>query len=81
MYFVYALVSESRNYIYVGMTGSLERRIKYHNDRYNKTTKPYRPFRILITEEYPSRVEARVREKILKSGVGKQFLKQILAVQ
>ncbi len=29
MYFVYVLVSESRNYIYVGMTNNLERRISY----------------------------------------------------
>ncbi|TAM99842.1 MAG: hypothetical protein EPN39_05595 [Chitinophagaceae bacterium] len=44
MFFVYALKSLSRNYIYVGMTNSLERRLKEHNEGRNKSTKPYRPF-------------------------------------
>ena len=75
MYYVYVLVSETRNYIYVGITDNLERRISYHNAGYNKKTKAYRPFYVLLTEEYPSRIEARLREKYLKSGVGKEFLK------
>ena len=81
MYYVYVLVSESRNYIYVGITDNLDRRINYHNSGYNKTTRAYRPFRILFTETYPSRIEARTREKYLKSGVGKEFLKALLARQ
>ena len=79
MYYVYVLVSESRNYIYVGMTDNLERRISYHNDGYNRTTKAYRPFRVLLTEQFTTRIEARNREKYLKSGTGKELLKEILA--
>lgn len=41
MYTVYAIKSTSRNYIYVGLTNNLERRLFDHNSRYNKTTKPY----------------------------------------
>ena len=78
MYYVYVLVSLSRNYIYVGMTDNLERRISYHNAGYNKTTRAYRPFRTLLTEQFASRMEARNREKYLKSGVGKEFLKMLL---
>ena len=78
MYYVYVLVSESRNYIYVGMTDDLERRISYHNLGYNKTTRAYRPFWILFTEKYPTRVEARAREKYLKSGIGKEFIKALM---
>ncbi|HEY9045822.1 MAG TPA: GIY-YIG nuclease family protein [Ohtaekwangia sp.] len=81
MFYVYVLVSLSRNYIYVGLTNNLQRRIGDHNYGYNKTTKPYRPFRVLITEQFNSRMEARVREKYLKSGVGKEFLKALLAKQ
>ena len=79
MYFVYVLVIESRNYIYVGMNNNLERRISYHNSGYNRTTRAYRPFRILQTEQFPSRIEARSREKYLKSGTGKELLKEILS--
>ena len=81
MFYVYVLVSLARNYIYVGMTDNLERRIDSHNRGYNKTTKPYRPLRTLLTEERPTRIEARRREKYLKSGVGKEFLKKLLAQQ
>jgi len=76
MYFVYAIKSNSRNYVYVGLTNDLTRRIAEHNDGQNKTTKPYRPFKIIYTESFNTRVEARVKEKYLKSGVGKEFLKK-----
>ncbi|WP_367389978.1 GIY-YIG nuclease family protein [Lewinella sp. LCG006] len=37
MYFVYALKSHDRNYIYVGLTNNIDRRINEHNAGYNKT--------------------------------------------
>lgn len=77
MYKVYALKSEKRNYIYVGMTSNLEERIKRHNRGYEKTTKPYSPFKLIYTENCTTREEARKREKYFKSGVGKEFLKKL----
>ncbi len=76
-YYVYALSSLQTNYIYVGMSDNPDRRIHSHNLGYNRTTKPYRPFKTILTECYNSRVEARAREKYLKSGVGKEFLKKL----
>lgn len=76
MYFVYAIYSEGRNYLYVGITNNLSRRIKEHNSGYNKTTKPYRPFRMIYSERCKNRIEARKREKYFKSGVGKEFLRE-----
>ncbi len=76
-YYVYALSSNQRPYIYVGMTNDLARRIAEHNNGFNKTTKPYAPFTIIYQEELPNRIQARVREKYLKSGVGKAFLKSL----
>ena len=78
MFFVYVLSSLSRNYIYVGMSSDTERRIADHNNGYNKTTKPYRPFKTVLIEEYPSRILAREREKYLKSGIGKEYLKKLI---
>jgi hypothetical protein len=43
-----------------------------------KTTKPYVPFRKILIEEYRNRKEARMREKYLKSGCGKEYLKSIV---
>jgi len=78
MFHVYALSSLTRNYIYVGMTSDLERRIDDHNKGYNQTTKPYRPFKVILIEEYETRPIARKREKYLKTGVGKEYLKSLI---
>ena len=77
MFYVYVLKSLSRNYIYVGMTDNLERRIHQHHAGLSRTTRAYRPFVVILTETFPSRAEARKREKYLKSGFGKIFLKSL----
>ena len=79
MYYVYAINSQTRNYIYVGLTNNIVRRIEEHNNGSNKTTRPYRPFKLILTENYENRSEARLREKFLKSGVGKEFLKKLIS--
>jgi putative endonuclease len=78
MYFVYAIYSEHRNYIYVGISNDIDRRLNEHNLGYNKTTKPYRPFVLIHQEQFPSRPEARIREKALKSSTGKRFLRKLI---
>ena len=77
MYTVYALKSLTRNYIYVGMTSDLEKRILRHNSGYEQTTKPYCPFKLIYTEVVETRDEARIREKYFKSGIGKDFLRKL----
>ncbi|NNT70850.1 GIY-YIG nuclease family protein [Flavobacterium sp. IMCC34852] len=77
MFYIYAISSLNRNYIYVGLTDNIERRFMEHNSGKNKTTKPYLPFQVIYTEEFETRVEARIREKYYKSGIGKEKLKQI----
>ncbi|HVV39303.1 MAG TPA: GIY-YIG nuclease family protein [Candidatus Paceibacterota bacterium] len=75
MYYVYAIKSSLRNYLYVGLTADIERRLSEHNKGRNKTTRPYRPFTLVYSEALSDRRSARSREKYLKSGVGKEFLK------
>jgi len=65
MYYVYALSSTTRNYIYVGLTDNIQRRINQHNAGKSKTTKPYRPFVLIYSETFETRLEARAREKYL----------------
>lgn len=77
MYYVYAIRSLSKNYIYVGLTANTERRIAEHNDKKEKTTRSYAPFRTILIEEYDTRIKAREREKYLKSGAGKEYLKSL----
>lgn len=78
MYFVYAITSEARNYIYVGITSNVDRRLQEHNNGENRSTKAYRPFNLIFKEIFESRLEARAREKYLKSGSGKEFLRTLI---
>lgn len=77
MYFVYAISSKTKKYIYVGLTNNLERRVGQHNSGKEKTTKPYAPFKLILKERYATRKEAREREKVLKSGYSKEWLKNL----
>jgi putative endonuclease len=77
MYTVYAISSINRNYIYVGLTSNIEERFLRHNSGYEKTTKPYSPFILIYTEVCIDRITARKREKYLKSGIGKEFLRKL----
>jgi putative endonuclease len=80
MFVVYAIKSLKCKYIYVALSGNLDRSLAEHNGGKNKTTKPYRPFRLIYSEEFDTRLKARIREKYLKSGSGKEFLKNIEAI-
>ena len=77
MYKAYAIKSKNRNYIYVGLTTNLEERLNRHNSGTNRTTSAYCPFDLIYSEECFDRKSARIREKYLKSGIGKEFLKNI----
>jgi len=76
-FIVYALKSKVDKRIYVGFTVDLERRIKEHNQGHTKSTKAYKPWFLIYQEYVETRDVARKREKYLKSGCGKEFLKTI----
>jgi len=76
MYSVYVLVSQNRNYIYVGLTDNVKRRVGQHQAGKEKTTKVFRPYNLVLIETYASRAEARAREKFLKGGSGKEWIKR-----
>lgn len=63
--------------IYVGFTEDLERRIKEHNSGKTSSTKAWVPWELLYSEKVSTRIEARNREKYLKSGIGKEYLKSL----
>ena len=77
MFYTYAIESKSRSYIYVGLTNNPDRRIAEHNNKRERTTRSYAPFDTILVEEYKTRSDARKREKYLKSGIGKEFLKSL----
>ena len=77
-YCVYALKSEKDGRLYIGMSCDVESRLKEHNCGRVRSTRTRRPFKIAYTEVVGDRKAARVREKFLKSGCGREFLKHRL---
>ena len=77
-YVIYAIKSSFDDRIYVGFTSDLEKRIKEHNQGRTRSTKEFRPWVLIYRETVETRIEARAREKYLKSGCGKENLKKLI---
>ncbi|MFY0603814.1 MAG: GIY-YIG nuclease family protein [Flavobacteriaceae bacterium] len=76
MFFVYVIKSEKDGRLYKGFTTDLNRRLKEHNQGRTKSTKGYVPWGLVYFEEVSTRSLAREREKFLKSGQGRDYLKE-----
>ncbi|MDD5291441.1 MAG: GIY-YIG nuclease family protein [Patescibacteria group bacterium] len=78
MIVVYAIYNTSYGEIYVGMTNNLKRRLKEHARGQTKYTRKFSNFNLIFTEEFEDYKIARRKEKYLKSGCGKEFLKTLI---
>lgn len=58
----------------MGITKNIKKRFEQHNNGFNLSTKGFRPFELILTEEFNNYKEARKREIFLKSGVGRKLL-------
>src|SRR5882672_8996040 len=76
MYFVYILRSLKNKRFYTGSTDNVERRFAEHNSGRSKATRHVRPFELLHVERYSTRTEAVRRERLLKTGKGRNELKK-----
>lgn len=74
-YFVYFLLSLKNGDLYIGSTENVEKRVVTHNAGKVKSTKAYRPWRLLGFETRDSRREAVRREKFYKAHQQKEILK------
>jgi len=77
-YFVYILKSLKDGGYYVGISHDIQKRLDYHNRSKVRSTKYRIPFKIIYTEKYSTRLEARNREKYLKSYRGSKEKLSIL---
>jgi putative endonuclease len=78
MFYVYVIYSEKIRKNYTGHTDDIERRVFEHNNGLlGKYTRGKGPWKLIYSEEYATRAEAMKREKELKTGKGRDFLKQI----
>ncbi|MEY2867850.1 MAG: hypothetical protein RIR01_250 [Bacteroidota bacterium] len=76
---VYILYSEKFNKTYIGFTSNLIERFKSHNSLSTKGyTLKFRPWNIIHVEFFSSKSEAMKREKYLKTGIGREFIQQLI---
>ena len=77
MWTVYVLKSLKSGKRYVGMTQNLADRIAQHNTGKSKFTSGHLPWKLVHQENFETTLDARKREKYLKSAAGRRFLDAI----
>lgn len=77
MYVVYAIYNSAADKYYIGQTEELVRRLKQHNEHtFQGYTARFRgEWALIYPESVAPRSESLKREKQLKSGNGREFIK------
>jgi putative endonuclease len=75
--YVYILKSQKDNSLYIGATKNVGKRLLSHNNGSNLATKTKKPWKLLRVEEFNNVSLALQRERFLKSGRGREVLKNI----
>lgn len=78
MYYVYLISSLKKNWIYVGFSKDIERRIAEHNSGEVRSTKAYRTFELIFVQVVNDRNEARDLEKYFKVRWNKESFLDII---
>lgn len=78
MWCVYILRSIKDKRTYCGSTNDIDRRLNEHNSGKVKSTKYRKPFKLIYLEGCRNEIEARTREKYLKTRNGRRLLKKII---
>ena len=78
MWYVYILKSKKYKWFYVGITNNLKNRFEMHNNGKVFSTKQFKPFILIYYEALLNKYDAAKREKFLKTGWGKDWIKRTL---
>ncbi len=80
MYVVYAIYNKYADKYYIGQTENLERRLKQHNNHTfaGYTARYQGEWMVIYEESVSTRSDALRRERQLKSGNGREFIKQFI---
>ncbi|HEX7344595.1 MAG TPA: GIY-YIG nuclease family protein [bacterium] len=79
-FFVYVIESQD-GLRYIGQTVDLAKRLEQHNQGLNFWTRRRQDWRLIYHESHPTRKEAILCERFLKSGQGRAWLKTHLLRQ
>ncbi|MEK7610360.1 MAG: GIY-YIG nuclease family protein [Patescibacteria group bacterium] len=77
MFTVYILQNQVGK-LYTGQTKNFETRLIEHNVTGHGYTAKHRPWKVVLMEKYQNRTEAMKREKYLKTGAGRDWIKRQL---
>ena len=77
MFYAYVIRS-SKGRLYTGHTRDMDQRLSEHNSGLCKTTSTDTQWKIIYSEEFPTRGEAMKHEKWLKTGVGRDLIRKTL---
>ncbi|MEE8328961.1 MAG: GIY-YIG nuclease family protein [Thermodesulfovibrionia bacterium] len=78
MYYTYVIQSEKDKRFYTGFTSDLQNRLKEHSSRHITSTRNRGTFKLIYYEACLNEQDATAREKYLKSGMGKRYIKNRL---
>jgi putative endonuclease len=78
MYYIYVMQSMKDKQFYTGFTRDLQNRLREHNAGRVSSTKKRGPFELIYYEACLNEQDCLAREKYLKSGMGKRYLKNRL---
>ena len=77
-FYVYVLESVSSGRLYTGHTMNIDQRVNQHNSGMSRYTRGRGPWRLMFYEEFATRGEAVTRERFLKTGRGRDWIKSRL---
>jgi putative endonuclease len=75
MYYVYLLHSAKDKGFYIGFSTDLKKRLSQHRRGASFATKSRGPWKLINYEAYTEREDAEGRERFLKSGSERRFLR------
>ena len=75
MHYVYVLRDASNGKFYTGYTADLRKRMAEHDEKRTRYTSHRGPYELFYYEASRDSEDAKAREKYLKSGMGKRYLK------
>ena len=77
-YYVYVLLSKKDGYWYTGYTEDLKARFEQHRTGDSKATRNRGPWSLIYYEASLDVKDAQARERYLKSGMGKRYIRNRL---
>ena len=76
MFYTYVLKSKKDDNLYIGFSSNLKKRLNEHNKGLVGITKNRRPLELVYYEACRDEKKAIEREKVLKTGFGRSYLKR-----